>query len=235
MLLIMIKFLLINSALYANVCEVLFISNDVHLSKADQAIQVLSEKYSNWHELSLKKTQFANSLKNQKVSMVTLRSSDQFQHYRIELVEGVVERVDVSALNHSISLKLKNRAEAVPWARIQKLFIDPEKISKSIFNESEKSFKLYHLSNQFKQSCIGCKELGEYVASGYRLSNSFKSYNELMIVFYDHINKKIRSLKSVTIVQRNDTFYIKSNKTGTQWRVPHHEVGYVGLSLPHGD
>lgn len=234
MLIMILNFLFLTLNLHANVCEYLFVKEDVHLSKADQRIEDLSKEYSNWFQVSLKNMQFLNPLKGQRVALISLRSSKLFQHYKIEKMEVVVESVGYSPQTNNPVLYLKN-GESIPWVRIQKLFIDPNKLSSSVFNESEKHFKLYHYSKRYRQNCIGCVEQGKLIGNNYVLNKPLSSYNKYRVVFYDHAHRQIRSLKNTSVVESaTGVFKIKDPRTGVVWKVPHYEVGFIGLHLPHG-
>ena len=233
MLVMILNFLFLTLNIHAGVCEYLFLKEDVHLSRSDQRIEELSREYKDWFEVSLNRTQFLSSLKNQKVALVSLRSSQIFQHYKIEKIESVVKAVEYSKATGSPVLVLKN-GMIVPWVRVQKLFIDPNKLSSSVFSESEKHFKLYHYSKHYKQKCVGCIELGKLLGTTYMLSSEAKNYYKHIVVFYDHSTKKIKLLKNATILESNGLFQISDHRTGSHWVIPKYEVGFVGVSLPHG-
>lgn len=233
MLVMILNFLFLTLNIHAGVCEYLFVKEDVHLSRSDQKIAELSAEYKGWFEVSLNRTQFLSSLKNQKVALVSLRSSHLFQHYKIEKIESVVKSVEYSPATGNPILILKN-GMSVPWARVQKLFIDPNKLSSSVFSESEKHFKLYHYSKHYKQQCVGCVELGSLLGTNYMLSSKAQQYYKHLVVFYDHNTKKIRLLKNATVSELQGLFQVKDHRTGQSWMVPKYEVGFVGVSLPHG-
>lgn len=217
-----------------SICANVFFKEDVHLSKSEERITFLSEKYNTWSEVKLNQVEFLSALQGLKVGIITLKSSELFQHYSINQIESVVDRIDYSHETNFLTLKLKN-GMSVPWAQMQRLYIDPSKISTSVFKDSEKLFKLRHFSKLIKSNCHGCLELGNYSRwNGYQLRSKLEEYHSrLTVVFYESKQKKIRTLKYVKISSRDSIYSIKEVRTGRSWNVPAQELGFIGVLSPH--